>query len=104
MVSIVLVINSTPLNCQMQSTRILLIGGVSEIWEIVVLIVADVPFVSVPGISKVTGSSGKFVATNWSAASELDVFHWTLRASSMRCIALAFAAWASSAFTADVVQ
>ncbi len=64
MVSIVLVIISTPLNCQIQSTRIPLIGGVSEIWEIVVMIVADVPFVFDPGMSKVTTSSGKFVATN----------------------------------------
>ena len=36
MVSIVLVINSAPWNCQMQSTRMSLIGGLSEIWEIVV--------------------------------------------------------------------
>ena len=64
MVSMELVIHSTPLNCQMQSTRILLIGGVSEIWEIFVLIVANVPLVFVPGMSKETNLSGKFVAAN----------------------------------------
>ena len=51
MVSIVLVMNSAPLNCQMQSTRIPLIGGLSEISEIVVLIVTDVPPEPDPGIS-----------------------------------------------------
>ena len=104
MVSMVLVINSTPRYCQMQSTRILLIGGVSEIWEIVVSIVADVPPEPDPGVSNETTSSGKFVAINWSTTGQLDVSHRALRASSMRSIALAFAAWASSAFTADVVQ
>jgi hypothetical protein len=107
MVSMELVTHSAPLNCQMQSTWIVRIGGengVGEIAAIVVLIVADVPTAFVPGIFKVTSSSGKFVATNWSTASELDVFHWALRVSSMRCIAFAFAAWASSAFVADAVQ
>ena len=92
MVSIVLVINAIPLNCQMQSTRILLIGGVSEIWEIVGSIVADVPPEPDPGVSNETTSSGKFVATNWSTTGQLDVSHRALRASSMRSIALALAA------------
>ena len=92
MVSMVLVIVSPPLNCQMQSTRIPLIGGVSEIWEIFVLMVADVPPEPDPGISNETTLSGKFVATNWSTIGQLDVSHWALRASSMRSIALALAA------------
>jgi len=92
MVSNVLVINSAPLNCQMQSTRIPLIGGVSEILEIVVLIVADVPPEPDPGISNETTLSGKFVATNRSTIGQTDVSHLTLRVSSMRSIALALAA------------
>jgi hypothetical protein len=50
----VLVIHSAPLNCQMQSTRIPRIGGLSEIWEIVVTIVADVPPEPDSGISYLT--------------------------------------------------
>jgi hypothetical protein len=92
MVSIELVINSVPLNRQMQSTRILLIGSVGEIREIVVLIVADVPPESEPGMSNETTSSGKFVATNWSTFGQMDVSHLALRVSSMRSIALALAA------------
>ena len=92
MVSIVLVINSAPLNCQMQSTRILLTGGVSEIWEISVIIVAEVPPEADPGRSNETTLSGKFVATNWSTTGQLDVSHRALRVSSMRSIALAFPA------------
>ena len=92
MVSMVLVINAPPLNCQMQSTRIPLIGGLSEIWEIVVSMVADVPPESDPGISNETTSAGKFVATNWSTVGQADVSHWALRVSSMRSIALALAA------------
>ena len=64
MVSMVLVIVSTPRNCQMQSTRMSRIGGVSEIWEIFVLMVADVPPEADPGMSNDTTTSGKFVATN----------------------------------------
>ena len=63
MVSMVLVINSTPLNCQMQSTRILLTGGESEISDISVLSVANVVSESDPDKPKVTTLSGKFVAT-----------------------------------------
>ena len=92
MVSIVLVINSAPSNCQMQSTRIFLIGGASEIWEIVVLIVAEVPPEPDPGISNETTLSGKFVATNWSMIGQTDVSHLALRVSSMRSIARALAA------------
>ena len=86
MVSMVLVIHSAPRNCQMQSTRILLIGGLSEIWEMVVSMVAVVPPEPDPGISNETTSLGKFVATNWStigadgciplgASCLLDAFH-----------------------------
>jgi hypothetical protein len=104
MVSMVLVIHSVPRNCQTQSTRMLLIGGVTEICEIVVIMVADVPPEPDPGVSNETTSSGKFVATNWSTFVEPAVSHWALRACSMRSIALALAAWTSSAFTAAVVQ
>lgn len=92
MVSMVLVIHSVPLNCQMQSTWILLIGGLSEIWEIVVSMVAVVPPEPEPGISNETTSLGKFVATNWSTIGEAAVSHWALRVSSMRSIALALPA------------
>ena len=92
MVSIVLVINSTPLNCQMQSTRIVLTGGVTESWEIVVTIVAEVPPEPDPGISNETTSSGKFVATNSSMVGQADVSHLAPRVSSMRSIAWALAA------------
>ena len=64
MVSTVLVIVSTPRNFQMQSTRMSRIGGVSEIWEIFVLMVADVPPEVDPGMSNETTTSGKFVAAN----------------------------------------
>ena len=92
MVSMVLVIHSVPLSCQIQSTRIPRIGGLSEIWEIFVTIVADVPPEPDPGKSNETTSSGKFVATNWSTIGQLEVSHWALRACSMRSSALPFAA------------
>ena len=63
-----------------------------EICEIFVTIVADVPPEPDPGISRETTLLGKFVATNWSTAGQLDVSHRALRVSSTRSITLAFAA------------
>ena len=82
----------------MQSTRILLTGGESgedgegEIWDISVLSVADVTSEPDPDKSKVTTLSGKFVATNSSTGCARYGAHMALRVSSMRSIALAFAA------------
>jgi len=63
MVSMELVTHVDPRNSQIQSTWIARVGGVTEIWAMVVLIVADVPPVFVPGKSKLTTSSVKFEAT-----------------------------------------
>lgn len=92
MVSMELVINPVPLNCQMHSTRIRRTGGFNEIWEIIVWIVADVPSAPDPGVSNETTSLGKFVATNWSAFGQMEVSHWALCVCSMRSSARAFAA------------
>ena len=59
-----LVISSTPLNSQMQSTRIRRIGGESEIGVISVVTVAVVISEPAPDLSKVTVMGGKFVGTS----------------------------------------
>jgi len=80
-----------PLNCQMQSTRILLTGGEmtcgeSEIWDISVLSVADVVFEPDPDKSKVTDLSGKIcgdqlihriraIRSPYGTSRLLDAFH-----------------------------
>ena len=82
----------------MQSTRILLTGAENgkeeegKIWDISVLSVADVIAEPDPDKSKMTTLSGKFVATNSSFGSARYGAHMALRVSSMRSIALAFAA------------
>ena len=76
----------------MQSTRILLTGGESEIWDISVLSVADMVSEPDPDKPKVTTLSGKFVATKSSSGTARYGAHMALRVSSKRSIALAFAA------------